>query len=43
MAPPTTPTIISTKGDFLEPKFVELDELLLDGTLEDEAEGDVEF
>ena len=38
MTPPTVPTIIPTRGDFLEPKFdVELDELL-DGTREDVAE-----
>ena len=45
MTPPTTPTIIATRlgGDLLESKFdVEIDELL-DGTLEDEVEGDVAF
>jgi hypothetical protein len=43
MAPPATPTIIPTGGDFLGPKFdVELIELL-NGTLEDAEEEDVAF
>ena len=41
MTPPTTPTTIPTRGNFLEPGLdVELDELL-DGTLEDVAEVDM--
>ena len=42
MAPPTTPTIIPTRGDFFKFELDEL-ELLDDGTLEDEVEGDVAF
>ena len=43
MDPPTTPTIIPTGGDFLEPKLdFELVELL-NGTREDVDEEDVAF
>ena len=39
MAPPTTPVIMATRGNFLEPRVVDVEwEGLLDGTLEDVAE-----